>query len=115
MSWSLALLLYRLLLPVLFIAAFPGWVIKMLRRDGMGTGLFERIGFYSEPDEFEPFEAIHIHSVSVGETLLADAAALECDLLVLGGYSRSRFREMVFGGVTRHVLNDAELPVLLAH
>ena len=71
MSWSLALLLYRLLLPVLFIAAFPGWVIKMLRRDGMGTGLFERIGFYSEPDEFEPFEAIHIHSVSVGETLLA--------------------------------------------
>ncbi len=71
MSWSLALLFYRLLLPVLFIAAFPGWVIKMLRRDGMGTGLFERIGLYTEPDEFEPYEAVHIHSVSVGETLLS--------------------------------------------
>ena len=71
MRWTLALLLYRLLLPILFIAAFPGWLIKMLRRDGIDTDLFERIGVYTEPDEFEPFEAVHIHSVSVGETLLA--------------------------------------------
>jgi len=71
MRWTLALLLYRLLLPVLFAAAFPGWVIKMLRRNGMGTGLLERIGIHGGPDEFEPCGAVHIHAVSVGETLLA--------------------------------------------
>lgn len=71
MRWFIALLLYRLILPLLFIAAFPGWLIKMLRRDGLGTGLLERIGIYSDADEFEPFEAVHIHAVSVGETLLA--------------------------------------------
>jgi len=71
MRWRFALLLYRLLLPLLFLAAFPGWLLKMLRRDGMGTRLFERAGMYGGPAEFEPCGAIHIHSVSVGETLLA--------------------------------------------
>ncbi|MDX1679525.1 MAG: glycosyltransferase N-terminal domain-containing protein, partial [Akkermansiaceae bacterium] len=71
MRWTIALLLYRLLLPLLFLAAFPGWVLKMLRRDGMGSGLLERIGIYTPAREFEPCGAIHVHSVSVGETLLA--------------------------------------------
>lgn len=38
-----------------------------------------------------------------------------CDLMVMGAYSHSRARELVFGGVTRHVLTDAKLPVLLCH
>lgn len=71
MRWTAALLLYRLLLPLLFLAAFPGWLLKMLRRDGLGSRLFERAGLYGHPREFEPCGAIHIHSVSVGETLLA--------------------------------------------
>ena len=71
MRWSIALLLYRLLLPLLFIAAFPGWVVKMLHRGGIGTGLLERIGIHTEPADFEPAGAIHLHAVSVGETLLA--------------------------------------------
>lgn len=71
MRWTLALLLYRLLLPLMFTAAFPGWLMKMLRRDGFGTQLFERMGLYGHPRDFEPCGAIHIHSVSVGETLLA--------------------------------------------
>lgn len=71
MRWTAALLLYRLLLPLLFVAAFPAWLLKMLRRDGMGTALLERAGIYEHSAEFEPCGAIHIHSVSVGETLLA--------------------------------------------
>lgn len=51
----------------------------------------------------------------VGAAILARAAEAGADLLVLGGYSRSRFREMVLGGVTRHVLAHAALPVLIAH
>jgi nucleotide-binding universal stress UspA family protein len=51
----------------------------------------------------------------VGALLLATAEAAGADLLVLGGYGHSRLREMILGGVTRHVLYNAALPVLLAH
>ena len=42
-------------------------------------------------------------------------AAAGTDLLVMGGYSHSRLREMILGGVTRHMLEKATLPLLLAH
>lgn len=67
----LGLTLYRLLLPVLFLAAFPGWLVKMLRRGGFGSGLAERLAIYRTPLEFEPCGAAHCHAISVGETLLA--------------------------------------------
>jgi nucleotide-binding universal stress UspA family protein len=51
----------------------------------------------------------------VGAALLAKARELRADLLVMGGYGRSRVSEMVFGGVTRTVLGQYDLPVLLAH
>ena len=50
-----------------------------------------------------------------GEALLRRVRELGADLLVMGGYSRSRLREWVFGGTTRHVLGHATLPVLLSH
>lgn len=40
---------------------------------------------------------------------------LEADLLVMGAYSRSRFRQLVFGGVTEHMLFKTDIPVLLLH
>lgn len=70
MRWSAALLIYRILLPVLFVAAFPGWVVKMLRRGGFGTRLGERAAVYGGATEFEPCGAVHVHAVSVGEALL---------------------------------------------
>jgi nucleotide-binding universal stress UspA family protein len=44
-------------------------------------------------------------------------AALEehADLLVMGAYSHSRARELILGGLTRRVLQEAKLPVLLCH
>jgi 3-deoxy-D-manno-octulosonic-acid transferase len=71
MRLFLALTLYRLLLPLLFIAAFPGWVVKMLRRGGFGTRLGERAAVYTTALEEEPCGAVHFHAVSVGESLLA--------------------------------------------
>jgi len=50
-----------------------------------------------------------------GETLLAKAHALGADLLVMGAYTHSAWRELVLGGVTRHVLAQADLPVLMRH
>ncbi len=54
-------------------------------------------------------------SASAGETLLAETAKLGGDLLIKGAYTHSRLRQMIFGGVTQHILNEAEIPVLMAH
>lgn len=51
----------------------------------------------------------------VGAALLAKAAALSSDLIVMGGYGHSRLREIVLGGTTRTVLDAAAVPVLMAH
>lgn len=53
--------------------------------------------------------------LDVGNALLSMAADLGCDLLVMGGYGRPRYRELLLGGVTRTVLETATLPVLMAH
>ena len=50
-----------------------------------------------------------------GETILATARELGADLLVKGAYTQSRIRELIFGGATRHILEHADLPVLMAH
>jgi len=50
-----------------------------------------------------------------GEAILAHANALGCDLLIKGAYTQSRLRQMIFGGTTRYILSNAELPVLMAH
>ena len=50
-----------------------------------------------------------------GEAILRKAAALGCDLLVKGAYTQSRLRQMIFGGVTSHVLAEADIPVFMAH
>jgi 3-deoxy-D-manno-octulosonic-acid transferase len=71
MRYLTALTFYRLLLPLLFIVAFPGWIVKMWRRGGFGTRLAERAAIYTEAVDFEPCGAIHIHAVSVGESMLA--------------------------------------------
>jgi nucleotide-binding universal stress UspA family protein len=52
---------------------------------------------------------------STGETILATAQSLGCDLLIKGAYTQSRLRQMIFGGATQHVLENAMIPVLLAN
>ena len=50
---------------------------------------------------------------SVGAGLLAAAANYGCDLLSMGAYSHSRLRQLILGGVTRHVLEYSTLPVMM--
>ncbi len=52
---------------------------------------------------------------SIGEVLLAEAGAIGADLLVMGAYSRSRLRQMILGGVTQHILSQANIPIFMAH
>ena len=52
---------------------------------------------------------------NTGEAILATAQSLRCDLLIKGAYTQSRLRQMIFGGATQHVLENATIPVLLAN
>lgn len=51
----------------------------------------------------------------IGSALLELAGELDSDLLVMGGYGHSRFREILLGGVTRTVLEAMTIPVLMSH
>jgi nucleotide-binding universal stress UspA family protein len=50
-----------------------------------------------------------------GKAILDKLLENGCDLLILGGYSHSRFREMLFGGVSRDILRDSWVPTLVSH
>ena len=47
----------------------------------------------------------------VGAGLLGAARDFGADLLVMGAYSHSRLRQLILGGVTRHVLENADIAV----
>jgi len=53
--------------------------------------------------------------VSDGDILLNSAADLSADLMVIGAYGHSRFRELVLGGVTRTLLQQMTLPLFMSH
>lgn len=52
---------------------------------------------------------------TVGEVLARHIRETAADLLVMGAYSHSRFREMILGGATREMLEHSEVPVFMAH
>lgn len=51
----------------------------------------------------------------IGAALVDAAHRNGADLIVIGGYSRPRMREMVFGGVTLQIVAEADFPVFMAH
>ncbi len=52
---------------------------------------------------------------AVGAALLKECADAGADLLVMGAYTHSRMRQLILGGVTRHVLAEATVPLFMAH
>ncbi|MEZ5798584.1 MAG: universal stress protein [Paracoccaceae bacterium] len=51
----------------------------------------------------------------VSDVLHRACQDLDADLLVMGAYGHSRFREAILGGATRNMLEQATVPVLMAH
>ncbi|MBK5932630.1 universal stress protein family protein [Rhodovulum imhoffii] len=51
----------------------------------------------------------------VADVLRRHAQDIEADMIVMGAYGHSRFREALLGGATRHMLENTEVPVLMAH
>jgi Universal stress protein UspA and related nucleotide-binding proteins len=76
---------------------------------------------------FDPFVYLLRHHVTAkpqyirassdvaGDILLKKARNAQIDLLVMGAYGHSPARERVFGGATRRVLEEADIPVLMQH
>ena len=52
---------------------------------------------------------------SVAGRLLTHAADCAASLIVMGGYGHWRLRESLFGGVTRDMIRQSTVPLLLAH
>jgi nucleotide-binding universal stress UspA family protein len=53
--------------------------------------------------------------ISVADEILSRLSDLDADLLIMGAYGHSRMRELVFGGVTRHIARHMTVPTLLSH
>lgn len=51
----------------------------------------------------------------IGEALLRTVSSCRADLLVMGAFGHSRLRQLILGGVTRHVLDHAEVPLFMRH
>jgi nucleotide-binding universal stress UspA family protein len=61
----------------------------------------------AEPVMFKPM------TKDVGAGLLGAARDFQADLLCMGAYSHSRLRQLILGGVTRHILENSDMPVLM--
>ena len=59
--------------------------------------------------------SLRAEDIDVGDALLSRAADFGADLIVMGAYGHSRWRELVLGGVTRDLLQHMTAPVFMSH
>lgn len=78
--------------------------VEMLREHLLVHGIKVDIDKWANAGDLSPIEA-----------LFASPALEEADLIVAGAYSHSRFREALFGGMTKSLLQQFSLPVLVSH
>jgi len=53
--------------------------------------------------------------MDVGSIMLSYAADVSADMIVMGAYGHSRFREFLLGGATRSILPSMTVPTLMSH
>lgn len=80
------------------------------RRGPGAEGLQAYLRWHEITAEAVPFKP---QTREVGAGLLGAARDFNADLLCMGAYSHSRLRQLILGGVTRHVLENADIPVLM--
>jgi nucleotide-binding universal stress UspA family protein len=72
-------------------------------------------GFLARHEVQAQVKRIVAPDIAAGELLLSHAADIGADLIVMGGYSRPRFTQLVWGGVSKLILNSMTVPVLMSH
>ena len=78
-----------------------------------GTDIAAIVSRYGANVAIEEVEGVK--GEPIGELLLSRAADLGVDLIVMGCYGHSRWRELVLGGATRSILKSMTVPVLMSH
>jgi nucleotide-binding universal stress UspA family protein len=58
---------------------------------------------------------IDASEAKIGRALMDAASGSGTDMLVMGAYTHSRLRHLIFGGATSGILEHAEIPVLMQH
>ena len=76
---------------------------------GMPSQLQPRQGLTCESD------GLSTTKTRASDALIGHATDTAADLIVMGAYGHSRFREAILGGATRNMLEQAKIPVLMAH
>lgn len=80
--------------------------------DSGGLGLMQHLCWHGISAEYRSRDA---NAGAIGTALLDAAADEDATMIVMGAYTHSRMREALLGGVTRHVIAAAALPVLMMH
>ena len=80
------------------------------RRGPKVEGILAYLHWHEIPAEAMQFKPV---TKDVGAGLLGAVRDFEADLLCMGAYSHSRLRQLILGGVTRHVLENSDMPVLM--
>ena len=79
--------------------------------DEAGAAIVRHLAHHGLPAEFR----LLISGIDAANTLLSYASDNSADLLIMGGYGHSRYREFLLGGVTRSILQAMTLPVFMSH
>ena len=51
----------------------------------------------------------------IGETIMDEAEQFQSDLIIKGAFTHSRLRQLIFGGATSTLINEAHQPMLMSH
>jgi nucleotide-binding universal stress UspA family protein len=77
-----------------------------------GEGMAEHIARHGFTTKFETAKS---DGATVTRVILDRASAVYADLIVMGAYTHSRLRELILGGVTKTMLHEMTVPVLMSH
>jgi nucleotide-binding universal stress UspA family protein len=101
--------------------------LKRAKRVVLLVGIMAGSGEKGEPPTEDMVAHLRRHGVTVdvarvpategdiGRLLLSQAKALRADMIVMGAFHHSRWREFILGGVTLTMLEQATIPLFMAH
>jgi nucleotide-binding universal stress UspA family protein len=101
--------------------------LKPAKRVVLLVGVMDGTGEAGEPATDDMVAHLKRHGVSVevarvpasegdiGRLLLSQAKELRADMIVMGAFHHSRWREFILGGVTLTMLEEATIPLFMAH
>ena len=87
-------------------------VLVSKKRKSSVKALVEYLAWYDVKANIELLDG---KGKSVGEAMLNVCSEISADFLIVGGFSHARARELLFGGVTRHLLMHSNIVTIMAH